>query len=353
MNDKERSYSILKNKLLKIFFRNQPPRPEDMMAQVRMANDTFLHENPVIRPYDSDSYPGGLVLLSHDIDTLIIPDLHGRLGDLLRMLFAQSDTGRNFLEDLLDRNLQIVCVGDGMHCEGHEAQRWNLAYREYLKEYRIHTQMDLEMRESFGLMEMVMELKNSCPGNFHFLKGNHENIKNENGFGNHAFMKYAREGEMVELYVKKFYGSDFLEEYSEFEKNLPLLAAGKNFVVSHAEPASFYSKEMVINYRKYPDVIEGLTWTDDDSSEDGTVRLMIDEYINPSYRERAYYFGGHRAVSQKYSSRSGGKYLQIHNPEKCMMVKIRNDKEIDPDQDIIEITDKDFLEKLYVPIMKK
>jgi hypothetical protein len=123
------------------------------------------------------------------------------------------------------------------------------------------------MMESLGLMEMVIELKMAFPNNFHFLKGNHENIANEEGFGNHPFRKFAFEGHMVARWVQTFYGKDFIDSYYEFEKNLPLFVIGRNFIISHAEPLYFFEREAIVEYRNNPDVVEGLTWTANDEAD--------------------------------------------------------------------------------------
>lgn len=41
---------------------------------------------------------------------------------------------------------------------------------------------------------MIMVLKTGFPAHFHFLKGNHENIKNDLGGGNSPFRKLVSEG---------------------------------------------------------------------------------------------------------------------------------------------------------------
>ena len=94
------------------------------------------------------------------------------------------------------------------------------------------------MRESLGLMEMVMECKSAFPGRFHFLKGNHENIANEEGGGNHPFVKFALEGFMVADYMRLLLRRRrSWPATTSFEKELPLLAVGSGFLASHAEPA--------------------------------------------------------------------------------------------------------------------
>ena len=343
MKQTDKLFTEVKDSLLEIYSRDVPPDPFTIEVRVRGVCEVLANENPAVRPRDRNNMPGGLVLLRHDIDSIIIPDLHGRLFDFLSILFYQSGNGASNLRNLVDGRVQIVCLGDGMHGEGRASQRWGQAYREFLKGYKNHEFMDEEMRESFGVMEAVMELKRACPDNFHFLKGNHENIRNESGDGNHAFMKYAFEGQMVAFYVKKFYGIDFEEDYYRFEKNLPLIAAGRDFLASHAEPATFFDRERVVNYRYDPEVVEGLTWTADGQSEEGSVMLMLEEYIDEKNLEKSLYFGGHRAVLGKYSLRASGKYVQIHNPEKCLMLVVKNEKDINPDEDVIEIAEAPFL----------
>jgi hypothetical protein len=193
------------------------------------------------------------------------------------------------------------------------------------------------MMESLGLMEMVIELKMAFPNNFHFLKGNHENIANEEGFGNHPFRKFAFEGHMVARWVQTFYGKDFIDSYYEFEKNLPLFVIGRNFIISHAEPLYFFEREAIVEYRNNPDVVEGLTWTANDEADPESVSQMLDYYLEMEEEEQCYYFGGHRPVTDLYNIRAEGKYVQIHNPAKFSMVLIKPEGSINLDEDIFEI----------------
>ena len=160
---------------------------------------------------------------------------------------------------------------------------------------------------------------------------------NEEDHGNFPFRKYAYEGAMVLEYVKKFYSEDFLINYSRFEKNLPLLAIGNMFLISHAEPLQFYSYEQVLNYRQHPDVIRGLTWTDNDQADDESVSEMLSHYLSPEIAETAYYFGGHRHVLEHYHLRAQGRFIQINHPKKYMAALIREEGVFSPDDDIIEL----------------
>lgn len=329
----------LKKRLVEIFKRGEIPECEEYINVLDKVNNILTNENESVRPYDKSGLPGGLIYLKKDIPTIIIPDLHARLNLFLSVMFYPGIDEESIIDKLSNDKIQIICVGDGFHAESRAIERWKKAFEEYKIAYKKHKYIDEEMTESLGIMEMVMEMKNEYPDNFHFLKGNHENITNENGNGNFPFRKFAYEGPMVLEYINQFYGEEFLEKYYNFEKNLPLFVIGKNFLVSHAEPVSFYSKEEIIEYRSNPDLIVGFTWTDNDASEEGSVNQMIETYLDTEYHSKAYYFGGHRPVPTLYKTRAEGRYVQIHNPNKFVIGVIMPDKEIDLDTDIIELED--------------
>ncbi len=326
----------LKETLVRIFKRGTGLDRENYLELLDRVQYVLVNEDERVRPRDGEGLPGGLLVLRQDVPTIVVPDLHARKDFFLNLMLWEPESGKSVVRMLAQNRLQVVCVGDGFHAEGRAAPRWQCAYREFSGRYRRHRCMDEEMAESLGVMEMVMEVKSVFGGLFHFLKGNHENICNEEGGGNHAFRKYAYEGAMVRDWVLKFYGSDFLESFGNFEKELPLLAVGNNFLVSHAEPAGFFCRSDIIGYRKRPDVVEGLTWTSNDAAEQGSVRDML-EYFFRENAERAYYFGGHRPVQGLYNLRAEGRYVQIHNPGNFTVAMIYGD--IDIERDIVTIPD--------------
>jgi hypothetical protein len=318
-----------------IYHRTGRPDSNDYSEVINKAIDAFLAEGEPVRPRASDGRPGGLIQLS-DVQTIIVPDLHARMDFFIHVMNFETNDGKRVFQGLADGTVQVVCVGDGFHAEGRAVERWRNALDEYLGDYRKHRNMDQEMRESMGLMEMVMRVKTAYPDTFYFLKGNHENIANENGEGNYPFGKFAYEGEMVTGYVTKFFGDEFLDLYYRFEKQLPVMAVGKGFMVTHAEPKSFYPREMVINYYDYPEVIYGLTWTANDAAEEGSVETTLRYYLGDGYSENSHLFGGHRPVPRRYLLRAGGKYVQIHNPDKFIVAYIA-EGDIEIDRDVIEI----------------
>lgn len=309
------------------------------MGLLDTVNSVLNSEDQRIRPYSQSGLPGGYLILKHDIPTVIVPDIHARMDLVISVLLHEIYD--NSIIDLLDlKAVQVVCVGDGVHAEKRAARRWMDAFEESKGDFSSHESMDKEMRESLGTMEMIMEIKCAFPSHFHFLKGNHENISNEEGGGNHPFLKFSDEGAMVEKYIRKFYGEEFMNRYYLFEKNLPVFAAGRNFLISHAEPEMFYSMEDIIEYRDNPHLIEGLTWTGNDDALPGSVNQMIESFIEEELQGRSYYFGGHRPIKGKYNARAEGRYIQIHNPDKFIIALIQPDRDIDLDTDIIEIEDR-------------
>ncbi len=327
----------LKETLVSIYHREQGPRSDEYLEKVNGIIGILDSEEEIYRPRSADGRPGGLVYLNKSLDTIIVPDLHARMDFFLHVLLHEIEDQSTVLDRLALGQIQMVCVGDGFHAEARAARRWLSAFEEFKSDYANHSSMDEEMRESLGLMEMVIEVKASFPPFFHFLKGNHENISNEQGEGNYPFGKFAYEGAMVTHYIKKFYGEEFLSRFYRFEKQLPILTVGKNFLISHAEPETFYPREMVIDYRTHPEVIYGLTWTDNDAAQEDSVPAMLDYYLDETERNGAYYFGGHRPIGGKYHLRAGGKYVQIHNPNRFIAAFLKKNKEIDLDEDIIEI----------------
>jgi hypothetical protein len=327
----------LQNRLIEIYQRKDPPKSDEFIETIKHVNQILDDEDESYRPADSSNLPGGIILLQKNIPSIIVPDLHARIDFIFNLMFHQLEGEETILEKLAKRELQIVCVGDGLHSEIAGLKRWMAAFEEYKTKFKKHKHMDQEMRDGFGLVEMVQTIKSYFPAHFHFLKGNHENIANERGEGNYPFRKYVFEGNMVFDYVKMFYSDEFLDTYYAFEKKLPLFVIGRNFLISHAEPVTFFNTEEIIEYRKNPDVIEGLTWTDNNAAEEGSVAQMMEFYLEGEEQEHSYYFGGHRIISEIYKTRANGKYIQIHNPQKFVIAYIKPQGDIDLDRDIFEI----------------
>ena len=342
----------IKQNIIVIYRKRNTPPGNEYLKVIEKANNTLSSENPEIRPSDSNGLPGGIIHLKKNIPTIIVPDLHARVKFMINLLSFTDTAGMSVLQKLAFNQIQIVCVGDGFHSEHGTRERWKAAYKEFTSKFHSSKHMDQEMGNSMRLMEIVMILKSSYPDNFHFLKGNHENICNESDNGNHAFRKFAWESLMVYEYMKKFYDSKMIDAFYKFEKNLPLLAVGRNFLISHAEPKKFYGTASLTDYRQHPEIVEGLTWTADDDAQKNSVDRMLKHYLgNGNTKEKKYYFGGHRSIKSVYNLRAGGKYVQIHNPAKFIIAIIDTEKAIDLEQDIIVLDNninKTFTMKSFI-----
>ena len=300
-----------------------------------MAGDLLADESEAYRPRASDGASGGLVQLDPDRITVVVPDIHARMELVLRMLSHRPESaGRDeqLLTLLHSGEAQLVCVGDYVHAETRAHRRWLAAYEEFADGYVRHEAMDEEMRESLGTVEMLLELKRAVPGSVHLLKGNHENIANAAGGGNLPFGKFAYEGAMVAAYMEQFYGDEVLNAFARVEGLYPLLAVGGHFLVTHAEPQAFYSREDVIEYRSKPEVTFGLTWTPNDGAEAGSVERMLEHYLGT---RDAFHFGGHRPVRGAYALRAEGRYVQLHNPDAQVIAVLSPERSIDLSRDVI------------------
>lgn len=278
---------------------------------------------------------------------MVIPDIHARMGFVRRILDmpvpdpAAPDDPQQvapLIERLRSGGAQLVFVGDYVHAEQRAADRWRAAMKEFLEGFKQHASMDAEMRESLGTLEILARIKLAFPEAVHLLKGNHENIRNSEEHGNHPFGKFAYEGQMVVDYMQRFFPGEVLDAIDSFERSLPLLAVGADFLVSHAEPKRVYAPAEVRDFREHPEVIEGLTWTANDEAEDGSVAGMLATYLGADRdREHPYYFGGHRPVTGRYGVRADGRYIQLHNPAAEIAAVIPAEQSFDPEEHILYI----------------
>ena len=214
-------------------------------------------------------------------------------------------------------------------------ERWIAAYKDWSMDVYAGQPMQEEMKENISTLMIIMELKNNFTENFHFLKGNHENIFNESCHGNLAFRKFVQEGSMCCDFIRQVYGDVILHLISLWEKALPVCALFYDFAVSHAEPACCFSRKQIVDYHKNDDVVLGLTWTANDAAEKGSVKKLF-KNLNPSAkRSGVLWFGGHRPVKDgKYLLRQDGTYLQLHNPNEMNVAIVVPEKKFNPEIDI-------------------
>ncbi|MBF0564300.1 MAG: hypothetical protein HQK89_03570 [Nitrospirae bacterium] len=138
---------------------------------------------------------GGLLILDKHVPLLIISDSHGLRRKLLDFLFEKKYIGeKTDFQLLAEGAIQVVMLGDALHTEN-KALWTNCLIDEYMKQYVNHgfygemPNIEREMADSLGLVAMVMCMLRHFP-NFHYLKGNHDNLRNTTEDGNLKVVKY-------------------------------------------------------------------------------------------------------------------------------------------------------------------
>ena len=312
-----------------IAYRASYPEPAVVGELTEKAIAALSSEAPEIRPVSSSGDPGGLIRLSTGL-VAVLPDLHARpdlLYDLLGSFFPPQPKAR-LLDLALDGQLTILCLGDILNAEGRlGADRWTRAARRLARSPGMQgiqsEEMDEEMGASLAALGLVMALKAKLLGCFHCLKGNHDNIGNSNADGDSAFFKFALEGAMGAEWFTIRYGKDLMALLRRYERLLPLVAAGKRFAASHAEPAFPMSVADLLEYRTRPDIVRALIWTANDQAEIGSVMECLSAILGPSIaRESGFWVSGHRPIRGSHALRSGGRLVQIDNPDRRLVALI-------------------------------
>jgi hypothetical protein len=272
--------------------------------------------------------------------------LHGRGKFLLDILDFEIE-GASVLELLKKGKILVCCVGDIFHSESRGRERWKKAFLEFNAGNITNEALKEEMFENLSLLEIILTLKSAFASHFHILKGNHENVLNEeqrHKNGNVPFCKFCDEGNMVRDFLQHTYDDLILHEIYCFENLLPVCAVFKKCVVSHAEPATFFSRDEIINYHGENSLVTfAMTWTANDAAKAGTVEHLFKELLPEKERESALYFSGHRPVLGKYALRQNGRLIQIHNPDVEQIAVLIPDKVFSPEENIINLEDRGVL----------
>lgn len=318
------------------FFETRLPSHDEIFTLCEKMSDILENEKGDAfpwRPVSSDGTAGGLLDFSNsDIPVLIIPDLHARHSFLKNVLNFRID-GKSVLENLEEKKIHLVFTGDALHSEKTTRERWMNCYKEYENGIFSGPFMKEEMTDGLSLLMNLFLLKISFPENFHFLKGNHENIMNECSGGDFPFRKYVEEGEMVKYFISDYYGDDVLYMLSLYEKNLPLVYVSKNCIVSHAEPRRVFSRQEIVDARLEESVVSGLVWTANNEAEENSVENTARNLLGKK-GQGVTWFGGHRPVNGKYAMRQNGHFVQIHNPLLQNIVYIKSVHKFNPENDI-------------------
>lgn len=361
----------LKSDIYSFFSSSKFPEFNSFLELLDRALSLLENEDVRYRPREKDGekLSGGLLdFCSHrsfageEKPVIVVPDLHARgyfLWNVLNFEIELDDFGEvekssagkksgivektrkkmTVLDACLENKIRLVCVGDIFHSELRCHERWKKAFGQYRSGIIQSEAMQQEMLENLNLLQMVLTLKLACPESFHCLKGNHENLLNEEGRGNHPFYKMAAEGEMFYSFMADRYDDAIIYLLSCLEHSLPLCAVFPKLVVSHAEPAFALAKNKIVNYRKFPEVTLALTWTANGEAEEGSVCQTLKNLLGKG-AEDAIWIGGHRPVKGKYELRQKGLFVQIHNPSVQQVALVWPGKNFEPERDIVTVAEE-------------
>ena len=53
--------------------------------------------------------------------------------------------------------------------------------------------------------------------------------------------------------------------------------------------------------------------------------------------EAAIHFGGHRPVADQWQARAGGRFIQLHNPDRLQAAYVPADRPFDPARDMLAL----------------
>ncbi len=304
------------------------------------------NESTKYRPLNKNGERGSLLdFLNDELPLVVVPDIHARpffikniLECSLPLDFVNYENQKKYtIFDALSKKLiRLVCVGDALHTERFSKERWQNAFEEFRFGIFTGPSMSKEMLLGMNTICALMKLKELFPENFHFLKGNHENIMNQTKNGDFSFRKYADEGYMTREFICEFYGDDILYLLHCVENAMPLVFVSKNCVISHAEPRIAYTKEQIINARSDGQIVADFTWTANGEAEKGSVKKII-KSLNPSANVSDYvYLAGHRTVKENYALRQNGLFIQIHNPSNQNVCLVYPNREFNPETNILK-----------------
>lgn len=120
------------------------------------------------------------------------------------------------------------------------------------------------------------------------------------------------------------YGEDLMGLIRRYERLLPLVAAGRRFCASHAEPAFAIGLDGLLDYRNRADIVAALIWTGNDQAEEGSTDACLSTFLPGSEAGKGIWIAGHRSVRGSYALRASGRLVQIHNPERRQFAWIDN-----------------------------
>ncbi len=299
--------------------RDHLENPETYRAAIDGVLDVLYKEEGLIRLYPSP--------------TIIVPDIHARRGMLIDILSCQLPegpyAGNRIFELLQKRLINMVCIGDIVHSE--VRSDWVINDN---GDWTVEL-LEKEMTRSLGAATIIMYLKMQYPEHFHCLRGNHDDIAGEltEDFRKFVGVRYENNERMMVngrpmltsgkgeskivrewILMRSGWGPTFLQLWSQFDRALPIFAAGGYYAISHTLPQMSLTVSNMRNKNRPPRITFELTSQRGENRE-AMYRTLENLGIIHTVRR---WFHGHTHVSPETN---GGKYQE--SPD-GFLVRINN-----------------------------
>lgn len=243
------------------------------------------------------------------LPTIIVPDIHAR-WDFVDAIFSRFIPGEFnilFTGDILHsegNNYKWIEIRDNYHDDG-----WNSAYQPMYEEWF----------NSFLALHKILEKQKEFPNNVFFLRGNHDDIscKLYGDYGKYCWP-------LMESKLFRQFGMQFeagtLNAYYKFEKKIPYLYIGPDFIASHAIPDEKVKlKDLKLNNAK----THALFAWPDNTNWSSDCLTHFDVNLRALGQNADYWFCGHRPVKEPDLVRvqCNGKLVQNNHPRKWVIIE--------------------------------
>ena len=248
---------------------------------------------------------------SSKLPTIIVPDIHARWEFVNRVLQQYANGSYN-----------IVFTGDLLHSEG-DGNKWEQIEQYYIRKCEgrvkvIHPDMKIELDKSFYSLQLILEAKQQFPDNIFLLRGNHDDIscRLQGEYG-----KYARVFLESALFRKvgKIAYPELIKAYYEYEKYIPYLYIGHDFLASHAIPDErVKTKDLKLNDKR---THWRFSWADNTNYNSSSVYYFNDNIkeLNPM---ASYWFCGHRPVyNGLLRLQCNDRLVQNNHPDRWVIIE--------------------------------
>lgn len=178
----------------------EPFVPHKALETIRAVNELMKREP--FRLHGCNDEIGGLIELPSQIPPVLVGDLHARVDNLLTILSENC-----LLDCLRMKTAALILLGDTIHSEE-------------------VGEMD-NFESSMLMTDLVMMLKLRFPGNFFYLRGNHESFDPE------LHKNGILQGERFKETLLEHRGRDYVAEMEHFYDILPYVICSNDFVACH------------------------------------------------------------------------------------------------------------------------